>query len=158
MEGDIFEMEDQRNWSDLSYKTYCTPLALPFPVTLEAGTKIRQKITLRLLGNPPHIRVLERTPTLHVELAKSVPLPNIGLSCASHGKPLSLREIKRLKKLRLAHLWVDLHTSDDIQAQLYQASEESTELGCALEVAARIRAAAYLCDMLQLDEISAHLR
>ena len=26
-EGDIFEMEDQRNWTDASYKTYCTPLA-----------------------------------------------------------------------------------------------------------------------------------
>jgi hypothetical protein len=28
MEGDTFEMEDQRNWSDASFKTYCTPLAL----------------------------------------------------------------------------------------------------------------------------------
>ena len=26
-EGDIFEMEDQRNWTDASFKTYCTPLA-----------------------------------------------------------------------------------------------------------------------------------
>ena len=31
MEGDIFEMEDQRNWSDASYKTYVRPLALPWP-------------------------------------------------------------------------------------------------------------------------------
>jgi len=31
-EGDVFEMEDQRNWTDASYKTYCTPLAIPFPV------------------------------------------------------------------------------------------------------------------------------
>ncbi len=28
--GDIFEMEDQRNWTDASYKTYCRPLSLPF--------------------------------------------------------------------------------------------------------------------------------
>ena len=28
-EGEIFEMEDQRNWSDASFKTYGTPLALP---------------------------------------------------------------------------------------------------------------------------------
>ena len=28
MEGDTFEMEDQRNWSDASYKTYVRPLAL----------------------------------------------------------------------------------------------------------------------------------
>jgi hypothetical protein len=29
--GDLFEMEDQRNWTDASYKTFCTPLAQPYP-------------------------------------------------------------------------------------------------------------------------------
>src|SRR5690606_5714125 len=29
MEGGSFEMEDQRNWTDASYKTYVRPLALP---------------------------------------------------------------------------------------------------------------------------------
>lgn len=28
-EGDVFEMEDQRNWTDASYKTYCTPWGCP---------------------------------------------------------------------------------------------------------------------------------
>ena len=27
-EGDLFEMEDQRNWTDASYKTYSTPLRI----------------------------------------------------------------------------------------------------------------------------------
>ena len=31
MTGDTFEMEDQRNWTDASYKTYVRPLGLPFP-------------------------------------------------------------------------------------------------------------------------------
>ncbi|HLL45012.1 MAG TPA: hypothetical protein VK369_17800, partial [Segetibacter sp.] len=31
-EGDVFETEDQRNWTDASYKTYSRPLELPFPV------------------------------------------------------------------------------------------------------------------------------
>ena len=31
-EGDLFETEDQRNWTDASYKTYSTPLRLPYPV------------------------------------------------------------------------------------------------------------------------------
>ena len=30
-EGDIFETEDQRNWTDASYKTYSTPLSASFP-------------------------------------------------------------------------------------------------------------------------------
>jgi hypothetical protein len=48
MEGDVFEMEDQRNWSDASFKTYCRPLALPFPYSVAAGEVIRQKVTLDL--------------------------------------------------------------------------------------------------------------
>ena len=41
MEGDIFEMEDQRNWSDGSYKTYCRPLELPYPYELKEGQSRR---------------------------------------------------------------------------------------------------------------------
>jgi len=52
MEGDVFEMEDQRNWIDASYKTFCTPLRLPFPVEIKAGTKVRQVVTLKLCQMP----------------------------------------------------------------------------------------------------------
>src|SRR5438270_380407 len=52
-EGDIFEMEDQRNWTDASFKTYCTPLELAYPVEVKKGTQIRQKITLHLEGDIP---------------------------------------------------------------------------------------------------------
>ena len=46
MEGDTFEMEDQRNWSDASYKTYVRPLALPWPYRIPAGEPVRQEIVL----------------------------------------------------------------------------------------------------------------
>jgi hypothetical protein len=39
MEGDTFEMEDHRNWTDASFKTYVRPLALPWPYTLKAGAR-----------------------------------------------------------------------------------------------------------------------
>lgn len=42
--GDVFEMEDQRNWTDASFKTYSTPLAEPFPVELTAGTVVEQAV------------------------------------------------------------------------------------------------------------------
>jgi D-apionolactonase len=48
MEGDTFEMEDQRNWSDASYKTYVRPLALPWPYRIAAHALVRQKITLSI--------------------------------------------------------------------------------------------------------------
>jgi hypothetical protein len=51
MEGDAFEMEDQRNWSDASFKTYVRPLALPWPYVLPAGVTQRQSVTLTLAGD-----------------------------------------------------------------------------------------------------------
>ena len=52
MEGDTFEMEDQRNWTDASYKTYVRPLALPWPYTLEDGVPVHQTVTVLLNGEP----------------------------------------------------------------------------------------------------------
>src|SRR5207247_7392946 len=51
-EGDVFEMEDQRNWTDASYKTYCTPLGLPYPVQVRCGDRVMQSVTLTLRGDP----------------------------------------------------------------------------------------------------------
>ncbi|HWJ75549.1 MAG TPA: hypothetical protein VNX29_20500 [Kaistia sp.] len=48
--GEIFEMEDQRNWTDASFKTYCRPLALPTPYRLDAGSTLRQQIVIRCDG------------------------------------------------------------------------------------------------------------
>jgi hypothetical protein len=45
-EGDVFEMEDQRNWSDASYKTYSRPLAIPFPYAIAAGERVRQTVRI----------------------------------------------------------------------------------------------------------------
>lgn len=46
LEGDVFEMEDQRNWTDASFKTYSRPLDLPFPYTLAVGEHVRQRLVL----------------------------------------------------------------------------------------------------------------
>jgi hypothetical protein len=46
MTGDVFEMEDQRNWSDASYKTYVRPLALPWPYVMDSGVRNQQSVEL----------------------------------------------------------------------------------------------------------------
>ena len=53
MLGDTFEMEDQRNWTDASYKTYVRPLGLPHPFILKAGETIEQAVELRFEGTAP---------------------------------------------------------------------------------------------------------
>lgn len=51
--GDVFEMEDQRNWTDASFKTYSTPLSIPFPVELEPGTVVEQTVELQCTSADP---------------------------------------------------------------------------------------------------------
>ena len=50
MTGDVFEMEDQRNWTDASFKTYCRPLSLPVPYPVRKGEVIRQQLVLTFSG------------------------------------------------------------------------------------------------------------
>lgn len=46
-EGDVFEMEDQRNWTDASFKTYNRPLSMPFPHLVAAGERVVQRVEVR---------------------------------------------------------------------------------------------------------------
>jgi D-apionolactonase len=41
-----FEMEDQRNWSDASFKTYVASLLDPWPYVLQAGTSYAQSVNI----------------------------------------------------------------------------------------------------------------
>ena len=50
LEGDTFEMEDQRNWTDASFKTYVRPVALPRPFTVSAGERVAQSVTITMSG------------------------------------------------------------------------------------------------------------
>jgi hypothetical protein len=139
-EGDAFEMEDQRNWSDASFKTYSRPLRLPHPVELEPGTRIAQSVTLRLDGAVPAKLASAPTDAPEVVFAVSeeppIWLPHIGLAVASHGQALSPAEIERLKALNLAHLRVDLNLAAPAYADdLQRAAREATALDVPLEVA-----------------------
>ncbi len=51
-EGEVFEMEDQRNWSDASFKTYSRPLTLPYPYTIRDSQTVRQTVRLRVVTQP----------------------------------------------------------------------------------------------------------
>jgi hypothetical protein len=142
--GDVFEMEDQRNWTDASFKTYSTPLALPFPVQVKEGTEISQSVMLTLQGRPPTLQptIRQTEPTLTVGQEPAGRLPRIGLGVASHGRPLDEKELQRLRELNLAHLRVDLHLSrGDYEPTLRQAAAEARALGASLEVALFLPAA-----------------
>jgi hypothetical protein len=143
-EGDTFEMEDQRNWTDASFKTYCTPLTLPFPVEVEAGITFRQVVALKLVsaGATPQLSPIVVTSEEPEPIQLTVPespagrMPAIGLGVASHGEPLGDREICNLRQLRLAHLRVDVRlAASQSVAQLRRATREAEQLVVPLELA-----------------------
>ncbi len=53
MEGDVWEMEDQRNWTDASFKTYGRPRDLPWPYTIPKGERVVQRVLLSFAGGVP---------------------------------------------------------------------------------------------------------
>jgi D-apionolactonase len=81
MEGDTWEMEDHRNWTDASFKTYVRPLALPWPYTLKAGDTVKQSVTLSLAGTAPKGGKGAASRTIAVDVGGVTPqsMPLVGL-------------------------------------------------------------------------------
>ncbi|MFF0952984.1 hypothetical protein ACFYE9_36775 [Rhizobium leguminosarum] len=83
MEGDTFEMEDQRNWSDASYKTYVRPLALPWPYQIAANQPVQQKTSLVIRdigGATRHPPAAASGGAVKLELgARTGTMPDIGV-------------------------------------------------------------------------------
>lgn len=137
-EGDIFEMEDQRNWTDASYKTYCTPLSLPFPVRLQKGDKIQQTITFNVLGKVPAVAfspkplefIIPENPDQYLAL------PLLGVGKSSEGVSLTESEITLLKNAKFSHYRVEVKFAQNEWKKLFlQAIEEARKLLLPLEIA-----------------------
>lgn len=141
LEGDTFEMEDQRNWTDASYKTYSTPLALPFPVQIDPGTAVQQAVSLRLHGQPSAPLPEDAAAVVRMGQAAGGPLPRLGLGVSSQQQALEPVEIRRLQALRLSHLRVDLRLAQpDWAEDLRRASQQAQALDARLEVALHLSA------------------
>jgi hypothetical protein len=81
MEGDTFEMEDHRNWTDSSFKTYVRPLAEPWPYTLPKGVEIRQSVSLTFSGKLPRPKAAGRAKPIDIAIGRGGgTLPAIGVA------------------------------------------------------------------------------
>jgi hypothetical protein len=80
MEGDSWETEDHRNWTDASFKTYCRPLSLPYPYPIARGEEVRHTVTLKFTGELPSAPAAAPGPVT-VKLGEaSGRMPAVGLS------------------------------------------------------------------------------
>ena len=104
-EGDRFEMEDQRNWTDASFKVYCPPLTSNIPFHVKKGDLYRQRIVLRVLSKA----VTPVNPRAAAENAarssrKPYAIPEIGTSLREKSGPLTAQETSLIGACGLSHL------------------------------------------------------
>ena len=146
-EGEIFECEDQRNWTDASFKTYCTPLRRPCPLQMAAGDTVRHAIHIRCApaGEAPPAAADGPSPAL--DWQDSIPL-DAGFSAGTClAAPLSPWGLERAAALHADHLRVDLRFDE-------RDSHFMALLAQAETLAASVRLAVFLTDNWQdeLDE------
>jgi hypothetical protein len=134
--GDLFEMEDQRNWTDGSFKTYGTPLSLGYPHAASPGQTFAQRVAITASGQPSTSVSASDRVSVSLGAPLGMKLPRMGLGVATHGTELSERDKELLGAIHLDHLRVDLHLSNgDATARLARAERECSALGCSLELA-----------------------
>jgi hypothetical protein len=136
MEGDTFEMEDQRNWSDASFKTYVRPLALPWPYTLAKGESFTQAVSVSVQARDAGTATDGAGGVKPARVARAdatgpslVTLPELGIGVRTEHLPSALQQTDALRTLSpayfIAHL--DLRHDDPAYAlggfaQLSEAS------------------------------------
>jgi hypothetical protein len=132
-EGALFELEDQRNWTDASYKTYGPQLALGFPLQAHAGQRFEQIVEIEPAWTPQP-PASEARPALTLGEPVGV-LPPIGLAVPA-GVVAEPHDRIRLWELSPAHLRVDLEPGN--LPELVHAEALARETGALVEVALRL--------------------
>ncbi|MDO4682208.1 MAG: hypothetical protein Q4B17_05390 [Lautropia sp.] len=128
LKGDQFEIEDQRNWTDATFKAYTTPLALGELHHLAAGATIQQTLhlSLRAPAQRPAARQGIIRATALAPLAR--PLPELGAALTGpedlSGSPLPIP---------FAHCRIDIRSEADFHA-ITRGMKESTRGANRLEL------------------------
>jgi hypothetical protein len=139
MDGDAWEMEDHRNWSDASFKTYVRPLALPWPYTLKAGEPVKQSVTLRLSGAAPKPATGAKAKAVEVKVGAATrqSMPAVGLGMPAEEIDHAIARLDLLKlaapKLLICHFDPrQRHGQKELYG--YRVVCEQTGADCELEV------------------------
>lgn len=132
--GEIFETEDHRNWSDASYKTYCTPISLPFPAQVSQGEMLSQKITISISGQST-TQISEKKSAVITVGAKEIELPEIGLGLSEDPAHLIVSEHAGFEDLAIKHLRLALNGNSQIHSAVEKALLVTKHLKINLDLA-----------------------
>ena len=133
--GERFELEDQRNWSDASFKSYSLPADLGYRFHASAGERLRDAVEISARGEvPPAAMSTDETVVVELGAAIERGVPSIGLSF--NGRSASAEELQLLRTARPSHLRSDVHLArQGWPEQLGRADAEAAKVGCPLELA-----------------------
>ena len=142
MEGDIFETEDQRNWSDASFKTFCTPSHLPKPVELKTGDKVWQKVIFKPAFKPQQTKSAQKPPSIQLfDNGKALRLPRVGVAASTEFNSLSAGAVEKIRSLRLDHYRIEVTPSHKTWVSDFSRdSQNAFDLDLPLEVALHLSA------------------
>jgi D-apionolactonase len=133
--GERFELEDQRNWSDASFKSYSLPADLGYRFHASAGKRLRDAVEICARGEVPAAPV-STGETVVIELGSATDrgVPSIGLGFS--GRSADAEELRFLQRARPSHLRSDVHVArQGWSEQLERADAEAARIGCPLELA-----------------------
>ncbi len=80
-EGILFEMEDQRNWGDASFKIYSGSLLDPFPYVEKGGTNFSQTVKIDVINNK--LRSFPSKNNVKIDHTTPYKFPKIGIKIDS---------------------------------------------------------------------------
>lgn len=166
--GDVFETEDQRNWTDASFKTYSTPLARPFPVEVAAGDRVHQSLVLTATPGVARDRqpepITEAAPvavanqraavgnqpaavvTVLDDVIARVPALSVSATTGTAGGAVDLlAAVPGLDALLL-----ELRPGSDAETSVRRAMEQADVLGVPLDVRLQCAAASQIPGLLEL--------
>lgn len=127
--GEVFEMEDQRNWSDASFKTYCVPLKFPFTYALDRQTK--QSVRISVSGGGSGSTTAQPAGSVTVEPTGGV-APSIGIAL-EQGWGGNASTLDATTVCGANHLLVRVTPSTD-QAFLTESADLARRLGAEIDV------------------------
>jgi D-apionolactonase len=134
--GDLWEMEDQRNWTDASYKSASTPASLGYHHEANHGEVFDQCVEIAATGFTARSRPATAGGLVSVGTAAGPVIPPVGLRCASPRALPSPAGLAVLRAVAPAHLRADVRLADKQAASdLAAAAARAAELGCGLELA-----------------------
>ena len=132
--GDEFELEDQRNNADASFKTYSRSNLMPRPYRLRAGAVLRQSAELHVESLPPVPRPRRNEPARVALTETAAPWPAIGAEIAASDLPRVHAFGDMLALLAPAHIHLALDTPDDAFDAASVAGLLAAAGGCALRL------------------------